>query len=167
MTLKEKIAILEAMEKGSTIQYSEADGETDRETDEWRDLTTTELDFDVYTYRVKHEGNPDAKFKVGDKLVYKSDGDLGIIDRYEVTEVGQEYYKLDGILNKPREAAELEFINVRDVLFYFEIYDHVSKKYSMHPTRMTMPEMDKEYGANHNTLSWQPMYSLGFKLKEN
>jgi hypothetical protein len=163
MTLKEKIAILEAMEKGSTIQYSEAD----EETDEWRDLTTTELDFDVYTYRVKPEGNPVTKFNVGDKLVYKSDGDLGVIDRYEVTEVGQEYYKLDGILNKPREAAELEFINVRDVLFYFEIYNHVSKKYSMHPTRMTMPEMDKEVGVHYATLSWEPIYSLGFKIKEN
>jgi len=39
-TLKEKIKILEAMEKGSTIQYSETDGETD----EWEDLKTSELD---------------------------------------------------------------------------------------------------------------------------
>lgn len=48
-TLQEKIAVLEAMEKNIPIQYSETDGETD----EWFDLKTSELDFDLYTYRVK------------------------------------------------------------------------------------------------------------------
>ncbi len=37
----------------------------------------------------------------------------------------------------------------------------------MLPTRMTMNEMDEEVGANHDTLSWKPIYSLGFKLKED
>ena len=27
--------------------------------------------------------------------------------------------------------------------------------------------MDEEFEANHDTLSWKPMYNLGFKLKEN
>ena len=45
-TLKEKIEILKAMNKGLTIQYSE----TDRETDDWEDLLTGELDFSMYEY---------------------------------------------------------------------------------------------------------------------
>lgn len=71
--LQEKIDILRAMEKGLTIQYSETDGEED----DWEDLKTTELDFDLYTYRVKpnskSKSNPDARFKVGDKLVRIAD----------------------------------------------------------------------------------------------
>lgn len=45
-TIKEKIAVLKAMEKNIPIQYSETDGETD----DWEDLKTTELDFDLSYY---------------------------------------------------------------------------------------------------------------------
>ena len=72
-TIKEKIAVLKAMEKNIPIQYSETDGEEDG----WEDLKTTELDFDLYTYRVKPnskpKSNPDARFKVEDKLVRIAD----------------------------------------------------------------------------------------------
>lgn len=44
--LQEKIEIIRAMEKGLTIQYSETDGEED----DWEDLKTTELDFDLSYY---------------------------------------------------------------------------------------------------------------------
>lgn len=63
--LQEKIEILKAMDKGLTIQYSETDGETD----DWEDLLTGELDFGMYEYRVKPKNNPDAMFKIGDKVV--------------------------------------------------------------------------------------------------
>lgn len=85
-TMKEKITILEAMEKHIPIQYSETDGETD----DWEDLKTSELDFDLYTYRVKPnskpKSNPDARFKIGDKLVRIADE--GIFNPQV-----QEYYK--------------------------------------------------------------------------
>ena len=64
-TLQEKIAVLKAMEEGSTIQYSETDGEEN----DWEDLKTSELDFSYYTYRIKP--NETTKFKVGDNLVFK------------------------------------------------------------------------------------------------
>lgn len=63
-TLKEKIAILEAMEKGLAIQYSETDGETD----DWEDLKTSELDFALYTYRVNPNENFKNTFRLGDGL---------------------------------------------------------------------------------------------------
>lgn len=63
-TLKEKIEILKAMDKGLTIQYSETDGETD----DWEDLLTGELDFGIYEYRVKPnsepKGNPKDKIEL-------------------------------------------------------------------------------------------------------
>ena len=71
------------------------------------------------------------------------------------------------MINRTPEYVEKEFINIKDILWYFKIYDHISKKYFIHPTRKTIPEMDEEFEANHDTLSWKPMYNLGFKLKEN
>lgn len=60
-TLQEKVAVLEAIDKGLSIQYSETDGETD----DWEDLKTTELDFGMYEYRIKPnskpKSNPDAQ----------------------------------------------------------------------------------------------------------
>lgn len=166
-TLKEKIKILEAMEKGSTIQYSETDGETD----EWEDLKTSELDFDLYTYRVKPNSkprtNPDARFKVGDVLVLiTAEGEL-CPTRYKVIGVSDNYYEFDCTSPYSIKEADENFINERDVLWFFEFYDYVSKRYSMHPIRLTTPEIDEEFGANHDTLSWKPMYNLGFRLKEN
>ena len=48
-TLKEKIEIREAMKRGEAIQFSETDGEVEKD---WEDLKTSELDFELYTYRV-------------------------------------------------------------------------------------------------------------------
>jgi len=68
-TLQEKIEIIQAMDKGLTIQYSETDGETD----DWEDMLTGELDFGMYEYRVKPNKNPDTTFQIGDKLVHIAD----------------------------------------------------------------------------------------------
>ena len=159
ITLEEKVKLITAYAEGKPVEAY------DTIFRRWFEKGTDTWDFDIEEYRIKP--NEAAKFAVGDILVCKSDEGSEVVDRYEVTEVGQEYYGLDDMVSKPREATEQEFINERDVLWYFEIYDYVSKKYSMHPTRMTMNKMEEEFGANHDTLSWQPMYNLGFKLKEN
>ena len=82
------------------------------------------------------------------------------IDNNGYTLNGDEFEKSPSIIEK-------EYINKRDVLWFFEIYDYTRKKYIMHPTRMTIPEINEELRANHDTFSWQPIYTLGFKLKEN
>lgn len=159
ITLEEKVKLITAYAEGKTIEiYNEYK-------DEWIYKLHDIWDFEEEIYRIEPEAT--TKFKVGDILVCKSDEGFGVVDRYEVTKVGQEYYRLDDMVSKPCEAAELEFANEREVLWFFELYDYVSKKYSMHPTRMTISEMDEEYAASHNTLSWKPIYALGFKLKEN
>ena len=159
--IKRKIAVLEAMEKGKTIQYSETDGEEN----DWEDLKTSELDFSDYTYRVKPDKT--TKFNKGDTLVFIGVAEAPNPIRYKVTEIKNNYYEFDCISPRPIEEVNENFINERDVLWYFEIYDYVYKKFSMHPSRLTIPEMDKAFGANHDTLSWKPMYNLGFRLKED
>lgn len=159
ITLKEKIELITAYAEGKTVDAY------DTIFQRWFEKGTDTWDFDREEYRIKPNSAP--KFKVGDRLVYKSDEGNKDVEIYEVAEATQEYYRLDDTINRTLEHVEKEFINKRDVLWYFEIYDHVTKKYYMRSTRMTMAKMDEEFGTNHYTLSWQPMYSLGFKLKED
>lgn len=159
ITLEEKIKLITAYAEGKIVDAY------DTIFQRWFAKGTDTWDFDREEYRIRPNSAP--KFKVGDRLVYKSDEGYTDIEVYEVTEATQEYYRLDDMINRTPEYVEKEFINIKDILWYFEIYDHISKKYFIHPTRKTIPEMDKEFGANHDTLSWEPIYALGFKLKEN
>lgn len=160
-TLKEKITILEAMEKGLAIQYSETDGETD----DWEDLKTSELDFELYTYRVKSQVK--RKFRTGDVLVNKAEENKPNPPLFLVEEASDEGYILDKSVITDLETIESEFVLVSEVLWYFEVCDLLSKKCVFRLIRTTMSEMDKEFAARCDTFSWQPMYALGFKLKES
>lgn len=159
MTLEEKVKLITAYAEGKTVDAY------DTIFQRWFAKGTDTWDFDREEYRIRPNSAP--KFKVGDRLVYKSDEGSKDVERYEVTEATQEYYRLDDMVNKTPEYVEKEFINERDVLWCFNIYDYVSKRYSICLFRKTIPEMDKEFAANHDTLMWKPIYALGFKLKEN
>lgn len=165
--MKEKIAVLKAIDKGLPIQYSETDGETD----EWEDLKTTELDFDLYTYRVKPNSkpktNPDARFKIGDVLVRKTAENMLNPTRFLVKKVFDDEYVLESSTITDREVIEDMFVSEKDVLWYFEFYDYASKEYSLSSTRNTIEKADKDFAPYHDTFKWQPMYLLGFRLKEN
>lgn len=161
MTLEEKIKIITAYHNKETVErLYEYDG-----VEVWQPVGLDAWNFELGQYRIKPNSAP--KFKVGDRLVYKSDEGYTDIEVYEVTEATQEFYRLDDMVNKTPEYVEKEFINERDVLWCFNIYDYVSKRYSICLFRKTIPEMDKEFAANHDTLMWKPIYALGFKLKEN
>lgn len=167
-TLKEKIKILEAMDRGETIQYSETDGETD----EWEDLKTSELDFDLYTYRVKPNSkprtNPDARFKVGDVLVLiTAEGEL-CPTRYKVIGVSDNYYEFDCTSPYSIKEADEDFTNERDVLWYFEVYDSHQGRWSIFDVgRLTIDEMTKEYAPYDDHIhKFRPFYTLGFSMRE-
>ena len=161
MTLEEKIKIITAYHNKETVErLYEYDG-----VEVWQPVGLDAWNFELGQYRIKPNSAP--KFKVGDVLVYKSNEGIEGIEVYEVTEATQEYYRLDDKVNKTPEYVEEEFINERDALWCFNIYDYVSKRYSICLYRKTIPEMDEEFGAYHDTLSWKPVYSFGFKLKEN
>ena len=158
ITLEEKVKLITAYAEGKIVDAY------DTIFQRWFAKGTDTWDFDREEYRIRPNSAP--KFKVGDKLVFKSDESRMNIGLYKVTEVTQESYTLDDMRERTLEHVEKEFINVREVLWYFEIYDYAAKKYTMHPTRMTIPEMDRELASN-NTLSWEPIYALGFKIKGN
>lgn len=159
ITLEEKIELITAYAEGKPVEAY------DTIFRRWFEKGTDTWDFDREEYRIKL--SEDTKFKVGDVLVFIGDVNTLDIDTYEIIEIKQGYYRFSDRSLRPVEEVEKEFINIKDVLWYFEIYDYATKRYSMHPVRRTIPEMDEVFAANHDTLSWQPMYSLGFKLKEN
>lgn len=160
ITLKEKIGLITAYAEGKPVEAY------DTIFRRWFEKGTDTWDFfDREEYRIKP--SEDTKFKAGDVLVFIGDVNTLDIDTYEIIEVKQGHYRFSDRSLRPIEEVEKEFINIKDVLWYFEVYNYISKRYSIHPTRMTIPEMDEEFGTNHDALSWKPMYSFGFKLKEN
>lgn len=159
MTLEEKLEVIKAYAEGKPIEYFS------KFHNNWFDKIHNIWDLEEGKYRIKPT-KATTKFSVGDNLVFKMDENTSAPVIYKVTKVKENFYDFYNTSPYTRNEAEQDFINVRDVLWYFEIYDYATKKYSMRPTRMTMAEIDEEFGAHHDTLSWKPMYNLGFKLKD-
>lgn len=159
MTLKEKIEIIKAFSEGKPVEGC------NKEVDLWEDKVYDIWDFDDCKYRIKPDET--TKFKAGDVLLAKEDEYQSNPARFEVSDIKQGYYCFKDYMDKPINDIDRDYINERDVLWYFEFYDYTTKKRFMHSTRMTMAKMDEEFGANHYALSWEPMYSIGFKLKDN
>lgn len=155
--LQEKIEIIRAMDKGSVIQYSETDGEED----DWEDLLTSELDFDLYTYRIKPNENPDALFQVGDKLVRGLDeGKLEpeIVTVKDFTSNGDYLFEGDAI-RTPTEAVDANYRNINDVYWWHVIHYKKQDRYTLAPTMMKLGEI--KGWANE---VYEPMFSMGFRI---
>jgi len=160
-TLKEKIEILKAMDKGLTIQYSETDGETD----DWEDLLTGELDFSMYEYRVKPnskpKNNPDARFKIGDKVVNgANEGEFNppIVTVKDFSSTGE--YQWEEVFNRtPIEAIDANYLNINDVYWWHVIHYHKEDRYTLAPTMMKLGEVK---GWANETYS--PMFEMGFRI---
>nr|DAU39328.1 MAG TPA: hypothetical protein [Caudoviricetes sp.] len=159
--MKEKVAILEAMEQGMDIQYSTTDGETD----EWEDLKTTELDFSLYTYRVKSDdkpkSNPDAKFKAGDKLVNIADEgtfDPSIVTVSDFSSTGE--YQWKEVYNRtPINVIDTNYVSIDDVYWWHYIYYHKEDRYTLAPTMMKLGE-----AKDRSNETYHPMFSMGFRI---
>lgn len=135
MIIERKIELLTAFEKGKTVEiYHRPDGK-------WYKVNHDIWDFEDAVYRIKSDR--DTKFKVGDTLVFMRVAGEPNPFRYEITEVTDDSYKFKHVSPSLIKEVDETFISERDVLWYFEIYDYISKRYSMHPTRMTMSEMDE------------------------
>ena len=159
--LQEKIEIIRAMDKGLTIQYSETDGEED----DWEDLLTGELDFDMYEYRVKPNSKPrtnsDARFSIGDQLV--NIADEGKLNPLIVTVRGfasngdYQWEEIKGQTNV--EAIDANYLNINDVYWWHVIHYHKEDKYTLAPTMMKLGEIK---GWANETYS--PMFEMGFRI---
>lgn len=162
MTASEKVEVINAFYegKGKRVQVF------DRASDSWKDVALQIWDFEHNQYRIKPTKET-TKFKVGDVLVFKKvAGELNPF-RYEITEITEDSYKFKHISPSSIEEVDKNFINERDVLWYFELYDYYNKEYSLSSSRHTMGEANRDFSPYHDTFKWTPMYNLGFKLKEN
>ena len=161
MTLEEKLEVIKAYAEGKVVEvYTEDSGEGHaKQHDIW--------DFEYSQYRIKPEET--TKLKVGDRLVYKSDEGSKDVEIYKVTESTPEYYRLDDMINRTPEYVEKEFINIKDVLWYFEGKSLYKNEWSIlcGATRQTIPNVEKLYKGKEEVMFWKPIYTLGFKLKEN
>ena len=156
-TLQEKIEIVQAMEKGLTIQYSETDGEEG----DWEDLLTSELDFSLYTYRVKSTVNPNASFQIGDKVVNKADE--GQFNPQILTVRGfdadRDYIWEEVNHTTWVDRVDTNYININDVYWWHVIHYHKEDRYTLAPTMMKLGEVK---GWANETYS--PMFSMGFRI---
>ena len=158
ITLEEKIKLITAYAEGKIVDTY------DTLFQRWFAKGTDTWDFDREEYRIRPNSAP--KFKVGDVLVFIGDVNTRDVDTYKIIEIKQGYYRFSDRSLRPVEEVEKEFINIKDVLWYFEVFDLISKEGRTYPVRITMGDIDKELTPYHDTLMWGPMYSLGFKLKE-
>ncbi|WP_103567454.1 hypothetical protein [Campylobacter concisus] len=160
MTLEEKLEVIKAYAEGKPIEYFS------KFHNNWFDKIHNIWDLEEGRYRIKPKETA-PKFKVGDVLVFIGDVNTAGITTYEITEVKQGYYLFNNTSRRPIEEVEKEYISERDVLWFFEIYDFISKEVHLYPTRITMSDINKELASYNDVLMWKPVYSFGFKLKEN
>ena len=160
ITLEEKIKLITAYAEGKPVEAY------DTIFRRWFEKGTDTWDFDIEEYRIKPEETA-PKFKVGDVLVFIGDVNTAGITTYEITEVKQGYYLFSNTSRRLIEGVEKEYISERDVLWFFEIYNFISKEVHIYPTRITMSDINKELASYRDVFMWKPVYSFGFKLKEN
>ena len=158
MTLEEKIKVIKAFSEGKSVEIYTIHGW-------WEPKVQDVWDFEKCKYRIKPEAT--TEFKVGDTLVFIGDVNTRDVNTYEIIEVKQGSYRFSDRSLHPIKEVEKEFINIKDVLWYFEVFDFISKEPHIYPTRITMSDINKELAPYHDVLMWKPVYSFGFKLKEN
>ena len=145
MTLKEKVEVITAYAEGKPIEVYNEDE------DIWEAKIYDDWNFEEGKYRKKPEAA--AKFNVGDNLVFKMDENKVGPVIYKVIGVKENFYDFYNTSPYTKNEAEQDFINVRDVLWYFEIYDYVTKTWKLLTyRRFTISEADSEFGVQHDTL---------------
>lgn len=165
MTTEEKIEVIRAYDNGEDIEYTNIDSVVE---EFWGILLAPEFDFSRFKYRVKSNEKIKTTFRLGDVVVYKSEAGYPTPERYEITKVLKDGYELDETIIRSTEYCEKEFINERDVLWYFEVYDSLHGRWSIFDAgRLTIDEMTKEYAPYDDHIhKFRPFYTLGFSMRE-
>lgn len=161
MTLEEKMKVIKAFSEGKAVEiYSEY-------SEKWLDKHFDVWDFEEQKYRIKPEET--AKFKAGDVLLAKKDEHQANPTRFEVTDIKLGHYCFKDHLGAPIIDVDKNYINERDVLWFFEGKTIYGDKWSIlcDFSRQRIPNMEELYKRQSDAIVWQPIYSIGFKLKEN
>lgn len=158
MTLEEKIEVIKAYAEGKPIEFFS------KFHNNWFDKIHDIWYFEEGEYRIKPEAA--AKFKAGDVLLAKKDEHQANPTRFEVTDIKLGHYCFKDHLGAPIIDVDKNYINERDVLWYFESYDYDTKTWELIANRrFTTKEADEEFASCCDTTKWRPMYALGFCTK--
>lgn len=161
MTLEEKIEVIKAYAEGKPIEFFS------KFHNNWFDKIHDIWYFEEGEYRIKPEET--AKFKAGDVLLAKKDEHQANPTRFEVTDIKLGHYCFKDHLGAPIIDVDKNYINERDVLWFFEGKTIYGDKWSIlcDLSRQRIPNMEELYKRQSDAIVWQPIYSIGFKLKEN
>lgn len=160
MTTEEKIEIIKAFSEGKPIEVYNEDE------DMWEAKIRDDWDFEEGKYRKEPEAA--AKFKAGDVLLAKKDEHQASPTRFEVTDIKLGHYCFKDHLDTPIIDVDKNYIDERDVLWYFEVYDSHQGRWSIFDVgRLTIDEMTKEYAPYDDHIhKFRPFYTLGFSMRE-
>ena len=160
MTTEEKIEVIKAYSEGKEVQVLIPDGG-------WASVTNDTWYFEDNLYRVKPEET--TKFKAGDVLLAKKDEHQANPTRFEVIDVKLGCYCFKDHLDIPIIDVDKDYINERDALWFFEGKTIYGDKWSIlcDFSRQRIPDMEELYKRQPDAIFWQPIYSIGFKLREN
>lgn len=160
MTTEEKIEVIKAFSEGKPVEIYTASGE-------WETKVIDAWDFKKCIYRVKPE-EPAPKFKVGDKVVLISNEGKACPPISSLTKLYDDTVYLSYYGKCSLQELHTYYINIEGVLWYFEIYDCVTKTWRLiTSSRFTIKEADKEFASSLHITKWRPVYALGFALNEN
>ena len=161
MTLEEKIEIIKAFSEGKPVEGC------NKEVGLWEDKVYDIWDLDDCKYRIKPETT--TKFKAGDVLLAKEDEYQSNPARFEVSDIKQGCYCFKDYMDKPINDIDRDYINERDVLWFFEGKTIYCDKWTIlcDISRQRIPNMEELYKRQPDAIVWQPIYSMGFKLKED
>ena len=159
MTLEEKIEVIKAYAEDKPVEVYV------KSINQWINKSENRWDFEEGIYRIKP--NETTKFKVGDKVVLKEAEGVANPAMVTLTKLQDGEAEMDGFWRQPISELNAKYISVNNVLWYFEIYDYVTKTWKLIPDRrFPIEEADNKFASNHDTVGWRPMYALGFALKE-
>ena len=161
MTLEEKLEVIRGYAEGKPIEVYNEDENV------WETKIYDDWNFEEGKYRIKPEAV--AKFKAGDVLLAKEDEYQANPTRFEVSDIKQGCYCFKDYKDKPINDIDRDYINERDVLWFFEGKTIYGDKWSIlcDLSRQRIPNMEELYKRQSDAIVWQPIYSMGFKLKEN
>lgn len=158
--LQEKIELLKAYKEGKTVERYDDTSNT------WCKVIHDIWDFEYCQYRIKPIGT--LKFKVHDNLVYRGDENKPFPAIYTVKDIDNTGYTLDGDeFEKSPSVIEKEYINERDVLWYFEwrtAKDQFIKDFE--PYRITIEEAIDKVITTKDLIECFPIRALGFRIKK-
>lgn len=161
-TLREKIEVMEAFERGEKIQSLL------QNLGDWEDEECPQWNWSAYDYRIKPHMEVGEIFFKGNTIVWLFGNEYSV---YEVVKDYEKLYVLSDLMERqleidPRVANNGGYKDAKDDLFlwYFEILE--KNEIKIYPKKLTYKQMI-DVCKKDNIHIIKPLYSLGFTYNSN